>query len=242
MPQRTGTWKNAGSNRSVENVVVTEVSSRETKIEVQFSLPTTSPSRFDAVYEIYGSGDVVVSSTLSPGNNLPEIPEVGMILTLPEGLESLTWYGRGPEENYWDRKSGSDVGVYTSTVDAMFVPYLEPQETGNRTDVRFATLTDDNGVGLGAFGLPLMEIGALHYPPSAFENAKHPYEMTRAGEITLRLNYKQMGVGGDNSWGARPHPEFQLPADQNYTYSFRLTPISSSKSAPMELKKMGFGL
>ncbi|MBN2341903.1 MAG: DUF4981 domain-containing protein [Deltaproteobacteria bacterium] len=240
MPQRTGTWKNAGANRSVENVFVTEISSREIRIEVQFSLPTTSTSYFDVDYVIYGSGDVVVSCTLSPGSDLPEIPEVGMIMTLPGGLETLTWYGRGPEENYWDRKSGSDVGVYTRTVDSMFVPYMEPQETGNRTDVRFATLTDDQGVGLGAFGLPVMEIGALHYPPAAFENAKHPYEMTRDNNITLRLNYRQMGVGGDNSWGAQPHPEFQIPANQNYAYSFRLTPISSGKPSPMELKKTGF--
>jgi beta-galactosidase len=240
MPSRTGTWKNAGAQRQTSNVTVTEVSSDEVRISVAFTLPTSSPSQFEAVYTVYGSGDIVVSAELTPGNSLPEIPEVGMMLTVPEGFETVTWYGRGPEENYQDRRTGSHVGLYSRSVDDMYVAYAEPQETGNRTDVRFVTLTNDQGVGIAAFGMPLMEINALHYTPNELERAKHPYELVRDDDITLRLNYRQMGVGGDNSWGARPHDEFILWSDKTYSYSFRLAPVSNDRPSPMEQKNIRF--
>jgi hypothetical protein len=198
-------------------------------------------SRFAASYTIYGSGDIVVNSSFTPGSNsLPEIPEVGMLLTLPEGFENVTWYGRGPIENYCDRKLGADVGVYNSTVDDFFIPYSEAQETGNRTDVRWVSLTNDNGTGILAIGLPSMEINALHYSPWDLENTKHPYELTRRNDIFLRLNYKQMGVGGDNSWGAKPHDAFLIQPNQEYRFSYRLTPISGDKPAAMELYQQSF--
>src|SRR5690606_40551624 len=104
------------------------------------------------------SGDIVVDSTLEPGENLPEIPEVGMMLTLPEEFETITWYGRGPHENYWDRKTGAFVGVYSGTVDEQYVPYLERQETGHKTDVRWVTPTNEQAEGRKAEGRPLIEV------------------------------------------------------------------------------------
>jgi hypothetical protein len=238
MPGRCSTWRHAGRDRTVSGVTVTSVSSKQVQIEVAFTFPTRPPSTGSVSYDIYGSGDILVESTLVPGGkSLPDIPEVGMLLTLPPGLENITWYGRGPYENYWDRNTGSDVGVYTGTVDAQFVPYIRPSENGNKTDVRWVALTDSSGTGLLAVGMPLLEVNALHYTPWDLEAADHPYELERRDEVILRLNYRQMGVGGDDSWGARPHPEFTLYPSTSYAYTYRLTPISADKPRPMELSK-----
>jgi beta-galactosidase len=166
---------------------------------------------------------------------------VGVRLVLPPGFEQVTWYGRGPFESYWDRKTGADVGVYTSTVDDMFFPYVRPQETGNRTDVRWMALTNDEGVGLLVAGMPLVEASALHHTPEDLAWTAHPYELERRDEITLRVAYHQQGVGGDDSWSqnARPHEEYSLPADRRYDWAFRLSPLTGEEEA-MALSKRVF--
>ena len=158
----------------------------------------------------------------------------GMTMTLPEGLETMTWYGRGPHETYWDRKSGARVGVFKGSVDDQFVDYSQPQENGNKTDVRWVSLTNKNGIGLLALGRPLLSVSAHHYTTSDLDKAEHTYEMNRRPTISLHLDYKQTGVGGDNSWRARPHPWCTLYA-QSYSYSFRLRPIDSGKMNPMNI-------
>ncbi|WP_246055135.1 glycoside hydrolase family 2 TIM barrel-domain containing protein [Pseudalkalibacillus caeni] len=236
MPSRTETWRDAGEDREVKDVAVTKLGSKAVRIDVSAVLPTKNQSDYNVSYIIYGTGEVTVKNTLIPGNSLPEIPALGTELTLPEEFEAMTWYGRGPFENYWDRKKAADVGLYESTVDDQFIPYLEPQETGNKTDVRWVTFTNKEGVGLMATGQPLLEVGALHYTEEDLENASHPYKLERKDNIIVSLDYRQMGVGGDNSWGARPHPEFTLYANKPYSYSYRLNPISKQDS-PMDLSK-----
>ncbi len=240
MPSRLGTWRVASNERTVDGVVVTQPSAQVVRVDVDFTLPTTAASTLSVSYTVFGSGDIVVDTELTPGADLPELPEFGMLMTVPGDLEQLSWYGRGPQENYWDRNTGARVGVYSGTVDEQFFPYIRPQETGNKTDVRWATLTNEAGTGLGVFGSSLVEINALHYPPGELESKLHPYELERSEDITLRLNHRQMGVGGDDSWGARPHPEFTLPGDQPYTFRFRLAPISSETPSAMELEKQRF--
>lgn len=236
MSSRTGTWRDAGENRTVTDVEVTNYGENAVHIQVTGTLPTTTESNYQTVYTVYGTGEVAVKNTLTPGKGLPEIPAVGMELTLPGEFEQINWYGRGPESNYWDRKTGYPVGVYDSTVDDEFFPYAVPQESSNKTDVRWVTFTNEDGTGLMATGLPLMEFGALHYTEKDLEDAAHPYEMEKKKDIYVNLNYHQMGLGGDNSWGARPHPEFTMQADQSYTSSYRLRPISAN-DAPMELSQ-----
>jgi beta-galactosidase len=240
MPSRLGTWRVASHERTVDRVVLSQPSAQIVRVDVDFTLPTTTASTLTASYTVYGSGDIVVDTVLTPGADLPELPEFGMGMTVPGDLEFLAWYGRGPQENYWDRNTGAHVGVYSSTVDEQFFPYIRPQETGNKTDVRWATLTNSAGTGLVLLGRPLIEINALHYPPSELERKAHPYELVRSDDITLRVNYRQMGVGGDDSWGARPHPEFTLPADQSYRYRFRMAPTASERPGAMDLQKQRF--
>ena len=227
MPNLCRTWRHAGRDRTIDRVTVQRDGPGEIAIHVRATLPT-SPSRstWKTAFTVYGDGSIEVANTLEPGGDLPVIPVVGTMLTLPGRFENLEWYGRGPHENYWDRNNGSFVGAYASTVDERFIPYIQPQETGNLTDVRWMSLTSAAGVGLAARGQPLLEAGALHYTPWDLEGTRHPYELTRRDEVTLGLNYKQMGLGGINSWGARPLPKYTLYADQPYSYSYRLSPVS----------------
>ena len=210
MPNRTGTWQNAGANRTINNIKVNS-NEKVATITVDSTLPTTTASKYSNIIKVYGNGDVVITSNLQPGSStLPEIPAIGMELKMPEGFENLQWFGRGPEENYWDRNMSTDVGLYKSNINDQYFPYIEPQQTGNKTDVRWMTLTNNDGVGLIASGDNLIEFSALHYTEEELGSKEHPYELVKSKDVEVNLNYKQMGVGGDDSWGARPHEEFQL--------------------------------
>ncbi|HVO75982.1 MAG TPA: glycoside hydrolase family 2 TIM barrel-domain containing protein [Ignavibacteriaceae bacterium] len=240
MHNRCATWRNAGKNRTLIDFTIKQIAAGRVEASANFSYPTSVKSFGNIIYDIYGDGNIVVTSTLVPGSpQLPEIPEVGMICMAPEGFNNVTWYGRGPFENYWDRKTGANVGVYKTVVDSMFVSYIRPQETGNRTDVRWLTLTNSSGNGLMVVAIPEMEANILQYTPWELEAKTHPYQLTKNSSTVLRLNYHQMGLGGDDSWGARPHPEFTLYSDKVYSYSFRLMPIAVSQD-PMELKNIKF--
>jgi beta-galactosidase len=153
------------------------------------------------------------------------LPRFGMQMAVPSRLDKLTWLGRGPHETYWDRKTGAAFGLYSGPVAENIHTYVRPQENGNKSDVRWMALTDDDGVGLIAVGMPTIDISAWPYTMADIEKATHIHELPRRDTITVNLDYKQMGVGGDNSWGARTHPEYTLPA-KPYEYSFRLTPYA----------------
>jgi beta-galactosidase len=244
MPIRCATWKKASQSRTVTGVTLKEISARQIQIAVNFNYPTSTKSYGTVIYDIYGDGNVVISSTLVPGSaQLPEIPEVGMLCTVPSEFNKVTWYGRGPFENYWDRKKGANIGVYTTTVDSMFVSYICTQETGNRTDVQWVCLTNNSGKGIMAVGMPDIEFNALQYTPWELESSrtirKHPFDLVKNISTVLRLNYHQMGVGGDNSWGARTHPEFTLYSNKIYAYRFRLLPVTNLQQA-MDLSKVSF--
>lgn len=226
-PSRNGTWRYAGVDRKVTDVTVEPISDRAVRISVTGTLPTTVPSTYATTYTVFGNGEIKVDNAFHPGAaTLPYIPVVGTMLFLPGELDHVDWYGRGPEENYWDRNTGTDVGLYSSTVAEQWTDYIRPQENGERTDVRWVALTNRSGVGLLASGEPLLEMNASHFTPEDLSvGARHDYQLTPRADVVLRLNYRQMGVGGDNSWGAQTHNEYKLFADEDYAYTYRLRPI-----------------
>jgi len=233
MPKRQGVWKNAGQERTVTNVNAEQISDQVARITAKAKLPA-GDSDYENIYTIYGSGDVIVESRINPGSEslrdkLPNLPRFGMQMAVPGRFSNMSWFGRGPQETYWDRKRGAAVGLYSGTVEENIHDYVRPQENGNKTDVRWLALTDNEGAGLLAVGMPLLSISAWPFSMGDLENANHIHELPRRDFITVNLDYKQMGVGGDNSWGARPHPEYTLPAKQ-YSYRFRIRPY---------IKKMG---
>jgi hypothetical protein len=134
-------------------------------------------------YTIYGSGDVVIHTHVVPTGELPPLPRVGLQMGVPEEYNTFSWYGRGPHETYADRKSGARVGLYRGTVDDQYVPYITPQENGNKADVRWVALTDEEGVGLLAVGMPLLNASAHHFTTEDLAQATHTYELARREDI-----------------------------------------------------------
>ena len=187
------------------------------------------------IYTIYGSGDIVISTHVVPGKELPFLPRVGLQMCLPGGYEQFTWYGRGPHENYVDRKEGAQVGVYSGTVDGQYVPYIFPEENGNKTEVRWVSLTKENGVGLLAVGVPWLEVSAHHFTTEDLTLARHTHELKRREDITLNLDYGQSGLGSA-SCGPGRLDKYQLKPEE-IRYSVRLRPFSAQTESPMTLSK-----
>ena len=208
------------------------------EVKVTTSLPAATNSTWETIYKIYGSGDVIVTATFKPARtDLPKMPRIGMQMELPKGFERVTWLGPGPQETYSDRKE-SPVGVYSGDVDdQFFADYTEPGETGNKADVRWIAL-QKGSVGLLAVGMPLLSANALHYTAEDLNAARHAFQLPRRDFISLNLDFKQQGVGGDNGWGAWPHDQFLIPV-QEYSYSFRLRPFGRGED-PEKLAREGF--
>ncbi|MDE6615880.1 MAG: leucine-rich repeat protein, partial [Lachnospiraceae bacterium] len=225
---RYDTWRYAGEDKAVSGVTVKKVNNGMVEITVDSVLPTTTKSSYSQKFTIYGTGDVKVTSKLTPGEGLPEIPVVGNSLTLPKEFSNVTWYGKGPDENYIDRQSGYEIGVYKKDVDDFFIDYIKPQETGNRTETRWVSMTNSDGTGLLAKTDVPMEFSALYYTAEELTNVMHSYMLGGKDRITLRLNQRQMGLGGDNSWGAKPLPPYLNTSDKVYEYSFTLKPVSTA--------------
>lgn len=178
-------------------------------------------------YTVYGSGDVVVTNRIDADGKLPDLPRVGVTMTLPGGLEDFAWLGRGPHENYVDRNAGAEVGLFESTVDNLYVPYIMPQENGNRTDCRWAALTNDTGLGLLCVGMPLMEVSASHYTAADLFWAFHTNALARREEITLDLDLRQRGLGGA-SCGPDTLEKY-LVKPGRFSFDFVLRPVGGDR-------------
>jgi beta-galactosidase len=226
MPRRTAVWKQAGPRRQVRSVKAARLSAHAVRVTAEAVLPAARSS-YTTTWTVYGSGDVVVEGRFAPGGALPELPRFGMQMAVPAALGTMTWLGRGPHENYWDRRTGAPVGRYSGRVVDLVHDYVRPQENANRTDVRWLALTADSGRGLLASGLPLLSVSAWPYSMEDLERATHVNELPRRDTITLNLDLRQTGVGGDDGWGARPHAEYTLDA-KPYAYRFRLRPYAPS--------------
>jgi len=240
MSQRLGIWCNAGPDRTVNIVKAEQLKHQVVRITTEAAIPVGTNSTFTNVYTVYGSGDIIIDSNFAPGSdNLPKLPRFGMQMAVPARFNKLTWFGRGPHENYWDRKTGAALGLYAGNVNQLIHRYVRPQEHGNRSDVRWMALTDPNSVGIVAVGMPTIDISAWPFTMQALEEAKHIHEPPLGETITVNLDYKQMGVGGDDSWGARTHPEYTLPA-KPYHYRFRIMPYAKTRGNILNLTRRRF--
>lgn len=229
MPETLRVWRDAGRRRNVTSVKAEQPVPHAVRVTALSTLPA-GDSKYTNVYNVTGDGTIEVESSFTPNGELPELPRFGVQLRVHGEFNNAEWFGRGPQENYWDRNSGAAVGLYRMTVDELFFPYSEPQESGNRTDVRWVSFTDREGFGLKAVGEPLLYFSAWHFEMDELERRKHPAEIVRSEDITVNLDYKQMGVGGDDSWGAWPHKEYRLPA-REYRYKFRLVPLRARRAS-----------
>lgn len=176
----------------------------------------------ELVYTVYGDGEVKVDMTLVPQGEVSEAPEFGYLMTLPKDFKQVDYYGMGEKENYVDRCQGAFLGRYQYDIDENFTPYLMPQECGNRTGVRWADVKMVNGRGLH-FESEQCEFSCLRYLPNEIENAHHIDELPTPYQTVVKINWMQMGVAGDNTWGARTLDEYLLPKGEklHFTFSFK---------------------
>lgn len=169
----------------------------------------------------------------------PELPRFGVRFAMPGSFGNMTWYGRGPHENYSDRNFSAYVDLYQSSVAEQYFPYIRPQENGYKTDIRWMTLTDNDGSGLMFDGLPLFSGSALHNSIEDFDqgtkqNYRHTKDIVPQDKVFVTIDLMQMGVGGDDSWGALPMPDYLIPAN-DYYFKFRIIPFQQEKLNPFEL-------
>jgi beta-galactosidase len=240
MPGRCGIWRHAGRDRLIEGVTVAQPAPQTVRIGVRSALPDAI-GRVDSVFTVLGNGEVIVETAFDPErDDLPELPRFGVQMTLPAGFEQLEWYGRGPHESYWDRKGSAYVGVYRGTVDEQFVDYSVPQENGNKTDVRWVAIGGEQG-GVMMAGMPLLNFSAHHYTADDLESAAHSFELTRQSFVTLNLDLQQTGVGGNDSWGARPDEDVTLWT-QPYRFAFRICPAPLDTADRMNAAARAFDI
>ncbi len=234
MPLRLACWKEASAVQELQDIQIKTSSPQQMDIEIQLKL-TAVKSQYHINYRIHSNGEVKIKATFIPGDmDLPELPRFGMQMELLPEYDQLKWFGRGPHENYIDRKSAAFLGVYQSNVASQYHPYIRPQETGNKTDLRWLSLCNDSGNGLLIKATSLLSCNAQNYTTEDFDIGpftkpfKHTYELSPRPWITLNVDDQQMGLGGDDSWGAHPHDGYKI-FPKKMTYSFILAPIIKAR-------------
>lgn len=222
-PGRYAQWKIASmyvSHRNVDSKagqfgsipVKVEETDDTVTVTYQYHMPTTPRSMCEVSYTVYSDGAVETALSYDPVKELGDMPEFGMLFKLNADYNQVKWYGMGPAETYADRKEGAKLGIYQNSVADNLAKYLVPQECGNKVGVRYAQVTDYKGRGM-LFAGDAMSFSALPYTPHEIENAMHSYELPRVHYTVVRAAKAQLGVGGDDSWGAPVHPEYHIPLD-----------------------------
>ena len=235
-------WREAGLDRLVPEVLGVDVATicpQVVRVAVRCRLAAEGGEagfNCETVFRVHGNGNIVIESEVHADDALPVLPRVGMRMALRGGCENFAWYGRGPHECYWDRKSGAHVGRYESSVVDLYVPYIFPSENGTRADVRWAALTDRDGRGLLVVGMPLVYVNAQHHMIEDLANATHTNELERRDEITLCVDHLHMGVGGDDSWSQSTRPEHLIEPGR-FEYSVRLRPLMGKGDDPATLSR-----
>jgi beta-galactosidase len=245
-------WEQASRNRKLDSIRVVEKHGDHVKIEASYAFYDDDggvAAEWTSRFTVWSSGDVDVENHFEKGSDLPVVPRIGMNVELPKQLDQTEWFGRGPFENYSDRKLAAKVGRYRSSVADHYVPYVRPQENGYKTDVRWLSLTGESGAGLlvraddligfsvhnnrQADFIPPAKIAITSEDgPDARKNKRrvnvHVDDIVPGDFVSLNIDYGQMGVGGDDSWGKRTLMQYSL-GEKSYQYGFRLRPFSTGE-------------
>lgn len=232
-------WQEATYNYKAELIKTPELIKNDVVYMVQYHLPNDEANVI-ATYSIKKSGVIRVSLNFNANKkDLPNLPRLGMYLTLSDKFNEISWYGKGPQESYWDRKTGQKLGLFSSVVNDQFHRYSRPQETGNKSDVRWMELSSQDtqlkvtstqllNASVWPFNMKAIDFSSADGSQSASGlipvTKKHGADIKIGETIQWNIDYLQMGVGGDTSWGRLVHPEYTIPANKNYSYSFTIEP------------------
>ena len=228
-------------------------------------------TEYTVTYSIRPDGTVKVNAVLgvvpesdADGRNKPTIPRIGLRFRLPAEYHVVNYFGRGDGDNYWDRKTGSPVGLWSTTAEDMYFPYVRPQENGHRTDVRWTALTDENGKGLAVIADGVIEFNALRNTVEDFDSAEsgkpvqlnnynnqdvdvtngrrqtHINDIRPRDFVELCLDKIMMGVGGDNSWGAPVNPRYIIDGSVENAWGFTLVPVNGEEELKQAVEEAGY--
>lgn len=231
LDERTKIWKNMADTMILSDILF--VSKEETnyvEIKTIHTLDDKCAAYIKSKYLLEYSGKVEVNMELILEESMPELPAYGYEFILDKKFSEITWLGRGPHGNYVDRKKSSPVGLYKGLVKDQWFNYIRPQECGNKTDVKFLELTTvDKTKSLVITSDTCFEATAHGFTPQEINSYSHPHLMPEASKTSLRINGYQMGVGGDDSWGAKTHTEFTILTNKNYSYNFSFEGLVKQK-------------
>jgi beta-galactosidase len=224
-------WRTAGRNYKVVKVEAKDQTSDGVEVTADYILNDTG-AKYQVVYFVNNDGSVKVTSSINmEGLTLPEMARFGMKMQLPVSFDNVSYYGRGPQENYWDRQRSAFVGRYNSKVADLGFSYIRPQENGNRTGIRSVTFTDDKGFGLEIDAVDtVLNFTARHnldedFDPGLTKKQQHISDIDRRDIVAVNIDLQQRGLGGDTSWGALPMDKYRMLA-KKYSYSYLLKPVS----------------
>jgi beta-galactosidase len=256
LDKRSRVWRKAGERKTVKSATVKQLAN-EVLVSFNFDLNNEKGqviANYNSDYTVLGNGEVVVNNSFKmTKDSLPEIIRFGVNLVMPREFDQMSWLGRGPHESYLDRYTSALVGLYSGPVADQYFPYIRPQENGNKTDVRWLSIANKDGVGLQFIGLPLLSVSAHHQIMEDFESPdrtdgrvkegqkmvrRHTNDVVPRDLTSINIDYKQQGVGGDDSWGAWTHDQYRL-REKAYNYSFRISPLRAGEK-PVEKAKVSY--
>ncbi|GGF76415.1 glycoside hydrolase family 2 TIM barrel-domain containing protein [Wenyingzhuangia marina] len=228
MPERLKAWRFADKTLKVVDVKVGKMTAEGLPVTANFILSELKV-KYTIDYLIKNDGAINIKATIDMGDQeVPELPRFGMRMILNGDNSNLSYYGRGPWENYNDRNTSSFVGLYEDKVENQFTwTYIRPQEAGYKTDTRWLTLKDNSGKGIRIegdqpLGFSALNISTEDLDPGEHKAQRHPTDLTVQNKVFLHIDLKQRGLGGDNSWGSYPHRQYRLH-DNKYTYGYTIS-------------------
>lgn len=233
-----GNWKNVNKNVTASDITVGTNDAGQKTISVTLASASQANLKQTMVYTVDGSGAVTVDATVdATGTSLGRYIRIGTVMELPEGYENVEWYGNGPVEAMWDREDFATVGRYTNTVSGMFYPYLDTQDTGTVTGVKWISVTNPSAKSAMAIAATdTVEASALHFTVDDLDQAQHPYELTKLDSTILTVNYRSQGTG-NKSCGADTLSAYLLPNNKAYTYEYTMVPYTTKDSDPMDVTR-----
>ncbi len=205
-------WKKSENKIKIKNIIVDKE-----RMKVIYELKMPRVKKFKLEIKINSDAKINIYSSIVPAE---EMIRFGMEMNIDREFGEIRWYGRGPHENYWDRKTAADIGVYQMNIKEFITEYIYPQENANRCDTRWLELRGNKKIIIR--GKPIIDFTLSPYSTDDLENSKHTYELNAMDTIRINIDHRQKGVGGNNSWGAKPDSKYRLFKNKEYQFEFSI--------------------